>query len=259
MRRIETNDWWQELVQLKDELSLRELAEKFKVTPGAISAAFKREGITRRPAPPGPRARRKPRTQDELPPEPGEAAAAAAPEPRPGSKDALIEPHRHLLGKVPDPEVAELAGVAQRTIAHYRKLRGIPGYAGPRSHKGGGRKSKIDAYQHLLGVAHDREVALKAGVTVNAVRNYRTKRGIPAAPARAGEATGAVTTPESGPARTNGTTNGVHHAAWLVVVGDGADREQRVVVADSITDAARQAEAAGLGEVVALEYVARLV
>ncbi|MEO0602943.1 MAG: hypothetical protein AAF211_15995, partial [Myxococcota bacterium] len=189
--------------------------------------------------------------QDELPPEPGEASSAS-PEPRPGSKDALIEPHRHLLGKVPDPEVAELAGVAQRTIAHYRKLRGIPGYSGPRSNKGGGRKSKIDAFQHLLGVAHDREVAMKAGVTVNAVRNYRTKRGIAAAPPRAsGDAPAVV-------ARANGT-NGVHSAAWLVVVGEGDISEQRVVVANSVSDAARQAEAAGIGRVVSLKYVAQLV
>lgn len=253
MRRIETNDWWQDLVELKDELSLRELAEKFKVTPGAIAAAFKREGISRRHAPPGPRARRKQRGQDELPPEPGEATMALAP--RPGSKDALIEPHKHMLGKVPDPEVAELAGVAQRTIAQYRKLRGIPGYSGPRSTKGGGRKSKIDAYQHLLGVEHDRVVAMKAGVTVNAVRNYRTKRGIAAATARAS----ATPAPQ-----TNGsaTTNGVHHhgsGAWLVVVGQGGAEKRRVVVAGSITEAARQAEAAGLGNVVSLEYVADLV
>jgi len=259
MRRIETNDWWPELVGLKDELSLRELAEKFKVTPGAISAAFKREGITRRPAPPGPRARRKPRASDELPPEPGEASAA--PEPRPGSKDAQIEPHRHLLGKVPDPEVAELAGVAQRTIAHYRKMRGIPGYSGPRTTKAGGRKSKIDAYQHLLGVEHDRVVAMKAGVTINAVRNYRTKRGIPAATGRPSAETPRSAVPRS--SESNGaapTPNGVHlAAAWLGVAGEGEARQQRVVVADSITDAARQAEAAGLGHVISLEYVADLV
>ena len=97
MRRIETYDWWQDLVNLKDELSLRELAERFSVTPGAISAAFKRTGITRRPAPPGPRARRKSRSEaDELPPEPGEGAEESV---RPGSKDSQILPHMDLLGK----------------------------------------------------------------------------------------------------------------------------------------------------------------
>ena len=249
MRRIETNDWWQDLVELKDQLSLRELAERFKVTPGAISAAFKREGITRRPAPPGPRARRKPRVQDDLPPEPGEASNAR--DPRPGSKDALIEPHRHLLGKIPDPEVAELAGVAHRTIVKYRKLRSIPPYSGPRTTKAGGRKSKIDAYKHLLGVEHDRVVAMKAGVTVNAVRNYRTKRGIQAAAQARGSEIVAVP---------NGAVNGTSsNSAWLVVVGNGDEKEQRVVVADSISDAARQAEAAGLGHVMSLEYVADVV
>lgn len=255
MRRIETNEWWQDLVQLKDDLSLRELAEKFKVTPGAISAAFKREGITRRPAPPGPRARRKSRIPDELPPEPGEASAST--EQRPGSKDALIEPYRHLLGQVRDKEVAEKAGVAVKTISNYRRQRGIKGYSGPRNTKGGGRKSKIDAFAHLLGVEHDRVVAMKAGVTVNAVRNYRTKRGIGAVTGRPAATEPAVVTVQAVP--TNGATNGVHSAAWLVVVGNGEARKQRVVVAGSISDAARQAEAAGLGHVVSLEYVADLV
>jgi hypothetical protein len=47
LRTIESNEWWPELVALKDELSLRELAERFQVTPGAIVAALKRGSITR--------------------------------------------------------------------------------------------------------------------------------------------------------------------------------------------------------------------
>ena len=94
MRRIETYDWWPELVKLKDTLSLRELAERFNVTPGAISAAFKRTGTTRKPAPPGPRSRRK-ESGEALPPEPGEAPAG-----RPGSKDERILPYQELLGEI---------------------------------------------------------------------------------------------------------------------------------------------------------------
>jgi len=55
MRKIERNTWWPQAIRLKDELSLRELSEKFGPTPGAFMAAFKRNGITRKPSPPGPR------------------------------------------------------------------------------------------------------------------------------------------------------------------------------------------------------------
>jgi hypothetical protein len=112
MRRIETYVWWPELVRRKDELSLRELAERFDVTPGAISAAFKRTGLSRKAAPPGPRIRRKQRGEaddDGLPPEPGEWDSAAG-EARPGSKDSKILPYLEILGQVPDSEVASKAG-----------------------------------------------------------------------------------------------------------------------------------------------------
>lgn len=55
MRRLESLDWWPDLLSAKDELSLRELARKFDVTPGAIAAAIRRTGVSRRPSPPGPK------------------------------------------------------------------------------------------------------------------------------------------------------------------------------------------------------------
>lgn len=55
MRRLESLEWWPDLVEAKDELSLRELARRFDVTPGAIAAAIRRTGVARRPSPPGPK------------------------------------------------------------------------------------------------------------------------------------------------------------------------------------------------------------
>ncbi len=136
MRRLETYDWWPELVAKKDELSLRELAERFGVTPGAISAAFKRTGTQRRPAPPGPRALRKRRSGGKLPPEAGDAVKAGEaprggpPKPRPGSKDVHIVRFFDLLGEVPDAEVARKAGVSVRTIASYRARHDIAAFSG---------------------------------------------------------------------------------------------------------------------------------
>ncbi len=55
MNRIEMNPWWPELIQLKDTVPLRELAEKFESTPGDICAALRREGLSRKPVPSGPK------------------------------------------------------------------------------------------------------------------------------------------------------------------------------------------------------------
>jgi hypothetical protein len=262
MRRIETFDWWPDLVGMKDELSLRELAEKFDVTPGAISAAFKRGGLSRKPAPPGPRARRRGRGDDDtLPPEPGEDLAA-----RPGSKDHRILPHAHLLGSVPDADVAEKAGVSVRTIASFRARNIISGYKGPRRRRTAartGRGSKVDAFVQLLGKVPDRVVAEQAGVSLNAVRAYRTRMGISAA--------GRGRPPGHSAIGLGGRGLGVHRdehgypgplqasnggtGAWKVIAGAGDIRLVRVIVARSAADAAAQAEAAAIGNVLSLEWI----
>lgn len=60
LKRLEDRPWWPELVQLKDVLSLRELATRFGAAPAAISNALRRNGLDRKAAPPGPRANRDP-------------------------------------------------------------------------------------------------------------------------------------------------------------------------------------------------------
>lgn len=248
MRKIETYDWWPELLALKDELSLRELAERFDVTPGAISAAFKRTGTTRKPAPPGPRALRKRRDEDggDLPPEPGDGDdlyedGEEPPRPRPGSKDTHILDNYDLLGEVPDAEVARRAGVSVRTIASFRARHNIPGYSGPRrtSSSRGPRLSKIDPFSDLLGKVPDRVVAERAGVSLNAVRNYRVKRGIPAA----GRTATLTPVPSTGA------------KAWKVTIRTGQVDAERVVVADGLVQAATLAEQASPGQVVGIHLV----
>lgn len=257
MRRLETLDFWPELVELKDELSLRELSERFGVTPGAISAALKRTGTTRQPAPPGPRAARKrKRTPEALPPEPGELHEDldpdAPPSPRPGSKDHLLVAHYNLLGEVPDAEVAREAGVSVRTVASYRARHDIAGYSGPRriSRSGRRRPSKIDGFTHLLGKVPDRVVAQEAGVSLNAVRNYRNKRGIPAAP-REGRGADVETGAASMAAPGAGTQ------AWKVTIRrDGTDLVRVVLAEDMPGAVARAAELPG--QVVGLTWVGQV-
>ena len=249
MRKIESNPWWPQLVELKDELSLRELAERFQVTPGAVSAALKRNNITRVPSPPGPRGRR---SQD-LPPEPGETVPTKRGGP---SKRHLIEPFVELLGQRPDHEIAEQAGVSQRTIANYRARLGIPGYRGVKK-RGKDRKpraSKIDPFQELLGQVPDRVVAERAGVSLNAVRNYRVKRGIPAR-GRGRPPAGTVPPPgqaASLPVTAPATPTG--NLAWKVVLASG---QVVVVAAESLHAAAARADSCGV--VVSLERIGRMV
>lgn len=42
MARLETTEHWAQILELKDQLSLRELAERFGTSPGLISAALRR-------------------------------------------------------------------------------------------------------------------------------------------------------------------------------------------------------------------------
>lgn len=290
MQRLESNNWWSDLLGLKDELSLRELSDRFGVTPGAISAALKRTGTRRRPAPPGPRVARA--ADDDLPPEAGAGTTAASDGggTRPGSKDHLVETHRALLGNVPDAEVAKMAGVSVRTIASFRARHSIGGYAGPRRapRQGKRRASRIDPFEALLGAVADRIVAEKAGVSLNAVRNYRVKRGIPAAGARgraaqekaspavevaavaseskAPKATG-VTTPVKSevvirvsPELEAATPIAVNGFAWRVTWQNGPAEDVRVVVAPTLVEAASRAERARVGgHVVSLTRLAEVL
>lgn len=256
MRKIETFSWWNDLLKLKDQYSLRELADRFDVTPGAITAAFKRTGTSRRSAPPGPRNRRPasappPVVEELLPPEPGDGADAD-PAGRPGSKDTRIATHAALLGTVPDAEVARKAGVSVRTVAAYRARVGIPGYTGPRR-RGADRqprKSRIDAFADLVGTVPDRVVAERAKVSVNAVRNWRVKRHVKAR-GRAAE----VAAPAAAAVAAVPSTGS---QAYRVVVG-GDERAVRVVVAASLSAAAAHAESAGLGPILAVEWLGEVV
>ncbi len=270
MSNLENQPFWPELLRLKDTMPLKALSKRFATTPGAISAALKRTGTTRTAS----TARTEP--TGDLPPEPGEAdsvsaaVARALKNIRPGSKDTLISTHAKLLGRRPDAEVAEAAGVSVRTVASFRARHGIPGYRGPRRSTGqrGQRRSRIDPHAHLLGKVPDRVVAEQAGVSLNAVRNYRVKRGIAAAGRRAPTEVVAVLSEsmeiaavppalESTPARLDHFAT---KSAWRVTWELAGHESHAIIVAQDLVHAARQAEAAGLpGPVCRLEHAGRLL
>jgi len=248
VRKIETNDWWPKLVELKDELSLQELADRFGASAAAVRTGLKRTGTPRKRMPPGPRSRRR----ESLPPEAGEGPPPAPKGRHRQSKSHLIEPYEHLLGVRTDGEVAEMAGVSSVTVANYRSRAGIAAHRGPKPRKtkrkqGKVRASKIDGFVKLLGNVPDRVVAEKAGVSVGAVQHYRTKLGLPAHGRRQASARPALqpTTPSPPP-------QGM--LAWKVTLATG---DVVVVAAESLAAAATRSVT--LGEVLALERVGPLV
>ena len=259
MRRLETLEFWPSLLDKKDDLSLRQLASEFGVTPGAISAALKRTGVNRVPAPPGPRVtgrQRQPFVGDAVrqweSANDGQSWSARF---RPGSKDAAICSHYAKLGQVPDAEVADLAGVSIRTIASFRARHEIAGYTGPRRPSSSGRRkrSKIDPFIHLLGQVPDRIVAEKANVSLNAVRNYRVKKGIKASGKRGRPAARDAVAFEAR------FEQGAKHA-WRVVAGAEGKVVEGIVVATDLNEASKFA-LKGLdgGVVTRIEWVGALL
>jgi hypothetical protein len=246
---LEEQPVWGEIAPLLDELPLVRLAKRFAVTPGVIAAAVKRTGTKRRAV------------ESDLPPEKGDAVERTA---RPsGSKAHLVEAHADKLGKIPDADVARLAGVSTRTIAAYRARHGIPGYSRWTGDKAVERvktpptrraRSKIDPFAALVGVEADAVIAAKAEVTPQAVRNYRAKRKIPA-PGRSIQAVEAVAVPAAPaaapPKRVAPPSTGAY--AWLLTFESGDDVVRRIALAEDASDLAARAASSGLGPLVAME------
>lgn len=263
---IETQPWWPTLVDLKDELSLSELGERFGVAASTVSAALKRNGIDRNPVPPGPRSLRR---EEALPPEPGEKPSSPKQKEgrrRPRNKAHLVEAHEHLLGVLPDVDIAKMAGVHPKTVANFRSRAGIPAYRAGKGEEGSTssstetkptkRPSKVEPFAALLGKVPDQVVADKAGVSRSAVQHYRTQCGVEAYTHSEEAAVAAAPTtrrsealqPPQRHARTGLT-------AWKVTFA--SEQEAGVVVAADVTSAAVKAQT--LGKVFALDLVGPLV
>lgn len=182
---VETESWWGDLLSLRNEMSLRDLSKRFGVSPGDISAALKATQ-TARTAQGGADLAGVPTPMAKLPKAKSNTGASAS--------DELIHPIAHLLGTISDEEAASQAGVSVRAVAAYRRRHadvddddgdddGDEGAESTDAASGQApvkfRRSKIDPFIDIVGKLPDREVAQRAKVTLNAVRNYRTNRGIP--------------------------------------------------------------------------------
>jgi DNA-binding CsgD family transcriptional regulator len=202
------------------------------------------------------------------------APKAAAPKAakRPGPKGlrastaAKLEPYLGMLGEVADGEIASMAGISIQTVARVRKEKGIA----PRRGRGAaakkvvsnvprrrpGRPSKITPLEDKLATHSDAEVAAMAGVSENAVRNYRKRHGLAAAsvpsPAKTVAKAPKATAPKAAPVAAKA-------AAAVTVVGQRAYRVQlgdrtAIVVGTNLVEAARKAVASG-SEVSSIELL----
>ncbi|MEC8194583.1 MAG: hypothetical protein VX127_17745 [Myxococcota bacterium] len=108
MKKIEDQPWWDELIGVKDAMSLRQMSERFGVSPAAIANALKRNGIDRKAAPAGPRSRRR-----------------HEPPVQPRGRQSKLDKYIDQIGKVVDREIAERAGVTVSAVTNYRKRNNI--------------------------------------------------------------------------------------------------------------------------------------
>ena len=169
-------------------------------------------------------------------------------------RKSKVDAVAHLVGKVPDRELAEQIGVTPENVRTWRKRRGIeptwktdeaapapmPRRSPKRGKKPRRRKSKLDPYRAELGTVPDRVVAEKAGVTAENVRTYRKRHGIESSWRQASEAP-AKPAPAAKPAakparqRRSGPTPPPRGWAFRVTAEiDGAEREYVTFGADVV-------------------------
>lgn len=230
--------WWSEALRLKDSLGVHELADKLGVRVGVLTAEFRRAGLTGAPA-------------------------ETSPDRRTGSKDARIEGFFHLLGAIPDAEVARRADVSVRTVASYRARHNIDGYTGPRRRPEprGRRDSRLEDFRVMLGRVPDRVVADHTGMSLGAVRNFRVKHNIAAVGRMSRKEIDRVMVQiQTGVAQAAPAPQQASNSiAWQVVLaGDNGRTTGGVLLAGDVREAVEAAIAAADGDASRVTRIERL-
>ena len=184
MQKLESREWWPELIAAKDDMSLRELAARFGVSAAAISIAFKRNGITRTAAASGPKKGTGGRPRKAAKPK-----RAGAPRKTPSMKRDVIPRrsklarYRDQMGKVVDREIAEMAGVTTSAVTNYRKRHNIKAAVGrgrprrrPEAAAPARRRGTLYGYRVLIG--KDAYVVVARNITEAAKKATASRRGV---------------------------------------------------------------------------------
>lgn len=108
--------WWPELLAIKDTLSYADLCARFGVNTYTLRRALELAGETKVNMPRGPKRRVTAASETEQP------------EPTTGSP---LDRVRSKVGRVPDSEVAELAGIGVDDVKAYRREHGIAPFLRP--------------------------------------------------------------------------------------------------------------------------------
>jgi hypothetical protein len=260
LKKIETQPWWPKLVAKKDERSLRQLSDEFGASPAAISNALKRNKLTRKAAPSGPR-------KKAAPSGPQKKAAPSGPRKKAGARVAAPKRTRKAASKraatrrakapsrVKTPATAKAqtrvktpaTAKAQTRVKTPATAKATTGKRARRT-----RRSTLSQYRNEMGKVVDRIIAEKAGVTVSAVTNYRRRHNIPAhsgrgrprSTPRAQEPTAKTPSAAVTP-KVRATVTRATQYAFRVRIGD----KKIIVVAKDIADAARVAMASKKGSV----------
>ncbi len=236
--QLEQSPEWAAILTALEDQNIGEVAGAFGVTPGSLAEALLRVDHVREPVP-GPGA-----------PSPERATVNADGGSgsgfiRPGTSDEAVAPFLSRLGTEPDRVIAEEAGVSVRTVAEFRRSRGIAGRRGrgPGKRTSSARNTKsrstISKFEERLGLVPDAEIAKAAGVSIPAVSTYRRRRGIPSyrsqrTRARVAQFSGSKSVEPQ--ADTSGIT--VYRVRM-------ADESPAFLIAGSLSEAARTAEALG--------------
>ncbi|MFZ5480643.1 MAG: helix-turn-helix domain-containing protein [Myxococcota bacterium] len=109
--------WWPELLSIKDTLSYAALSERFGLPIHTLRRALELAGETKVNMPRGPKRK--------------SADDPAPPEAPPTDDRAPLDRHRSKVGRMPDAEVAQLAGVSVDEVKVYRREHGIAPFLRP--------------------------------------------------------------------------------------------------------------------------------
>lgn len=237
--RLESASWWPELLEVKDELSLSEMADRFGVSINGLSRALKRAGIERKTV-------RRGR---------GPAKKSTAPkgaDPRSAEAQDWWDEFLTLKDRKPLAELAGRFGVAEITLQRAMKRTGTErrsqrGARGSQQARKAARRLKPLA--HLLGNLPDADIAAQTGLTRYAVAQYRRRNGVPSVRSGGASSPMAAAAPVAAqaPAPPDARVKAAPRAqaeAYLVRVSVDGGTVKYVVVGRDLADAAGQAQAA---------------